>query len=71
MHTSIEYTGFNLPDVKAMLTQHFDPKSFNVVKVSKDKARIEVQAGDIYFSTDDVIHIKRTSILVEKSLENA
>lgn len=71
MHTSLQYTGCNMRDVEAMLLDHFHEDSFNVVKVRRDVGRIEVQAGDIYFHADDVIHIKRTSILVEKSLANA
>jgi hypothetical protein len=68
MHTSIEYTGCNLTDVKAMLLEHFSSDSFNVVKTRRDEGRIEVQAGDIYFQSGDVIHVKRTSILIDRVL---
>lgn len=70
MHTSLEYTGSNIQDVKAMLLDHFHPDSFNLKK-GKNYGVIEVQAGDIVFGIDDVIHIKRTSIVVEKYLADA
>ena len=70
MHTSLAYSGSNLTDLNSMLTQHFGPStdgSWNLVKVAMHNGRIETRAGDIYFSTGDTIHIKRTSILVEKA----
>lgn len=67
VHTSITYTGLNMPDVKAMLADHFASDSYNLKK-GKDYGVIEVCHGDILFAPGDTLHIKRESILVDRKL---
>lgn len=70
MHSALTYTGFNLDDIKAMLTDHFGPggvnNSWDAARTSGSRAVIRTGLVDITFSEGDTVHVKRTSILVEK-----
>lgn len=69
MRSSLAYTGFNMDDIKAMLTQHFGPggkdASWDAGRISANHGAIQTNYARLTFEVGNVIHIKRTSIVVE------
>ena len=69
MHSSLTYTGFNMDDIKAMLTDHFGPcgadASWDAARISADAGAIQTGFARHTFKIGDTVHVKRTSILVE------
>lgn len=69
MHSSLAYTGFNMDDIKAMLKDHFGPggkdQSWDAGRVSGNHGAIQTNYGRLTFEAGNVVHIKRTSIVIE------